>query len=197
MADQDRDQRNYTSDSSFLSSDSEAEEEIIWYLGQANRKDLRGYQFEPTRIQMNQEPPKSSSESDDDEYDSDDSSEPESYHVPETEEAQLPPIPDAEFCKCGLCKSDTLSYASEAVCCFSKNFKPIWENEEQICITLHKDFEGCVLAPAVLRNTMVLMNQHRGDALNVDAVANVIDTLHTLHSHAGCTRVNWIEKTVS
>lgn len=172
-AEQTQQTRSFSSDSSFLGSDSEVEEETIWYLGQARSKDLRAYQFEPSRAQIG-EPV---TDSEDDSELSDSESESETAHVagqPQPEEPEVPMPDTSEFCECGHCQTTTLTNVNEAQCCFSKDLdlRPVWKDEERICITSDTEFTDCVLNAAVLRNQMVSLNNIRGDRLNIDAVSN-------------------------
>lgn len=108
-------------------SDSEIEEESIWYLSQIKGHGLAGYQFEPRRSERGTADITDSSDDENSESEENNNSESEPPTESDStdttmEQSSLAPSwrdPDT-FCKCEMCQTDTLQSEREALCCYSK-----------------------------------------------------------------------------
>lgn len=111
---------------------------------------LLGYQFEPEKHVS------SSSDDDDSTSDGEYSSDEESFG-----DAR---IGNTVWCTCGYCKE--MDTYEESLCC--KEDVPGDLMGELKCITYHDDFETVCLNNAVLRTTLSMLNNLRGDNITLD-----------------------------
>jgi hypothetical protein len=166
----------YESDSEERDTESEIEEETIWYLGQVKGQGLEAYQFEPRRSHHSEELDFDSSEleTSDDEDDGDGDGGSDDEQNPQSEPGTDWRNPD-NFCSCGHCHVDTLQHPREAVCCYSPelNLRHIHNDDGmRTCISLHSEFTDCVLNPAVLQLSLIALKNVRGDPLNLDNISH-------------------------
>ena len=111
---------------------------------------MQPYDFEPTVSDGDEE--EDSDESETVEASSDD------------DEHEMTRIGNTNWCNCGECRS-MLTY-EESLCC--KDDVPRDMMADSKCITEHKDFAAVCLNIAVLRTTLSMLNNLRGDNLSYE-----------------------------
>lgn len=161
-----------------LGSDSEIEEETIWYHGQVQNASLTPYSFEPVRSQRQQSPNEEELLSDSD-GDNDSDGDVDQEEPGEEGDGDQAPVPEewkqdpSGFCSCNQCSADTLTFKKEAICCYTLQARSFYDNHgNRICCTKTDEFQECVETQSVLKNQLICLNQVRGDNLNLNAVPN-------------------------
>lgn len=178
MADQIEDFSDFSDFS--IGSDSEFEEETLWYMGQVSDSTLQPYQFQPRRSERQQSGEENEPSDPESDPESGDQEEPEPEEEEPVEDHGTAPVPQewiedpSLFCSCGHCDCSTLDHKREAVCCMDPqlNLRPIYKDQQRVCVTTDDEFDQCVLTEAVLKNALISLKNVRGDKLDVRAIPN-------------------------
>ena len=136
--------------SSESGSDAESESEI----NDIDVQNLRPYEFEP-------ELSDGSNDSADEAGDSQSVSSDEEDHEEDTNATR---IGNTDWCTCSCCR--TMTTYEESICC--KDDVPQDRLGDHSCITAHDDFAVVILHEAVLKTTLSMLNNLRGDSLNYE-----------------------------
>ena len=136
----------HSSSHSESGSDAESESES----NDIDLSNLRPYEFEP--------------EISDGSYDSAEDSQSASSGEGNDDDTNIARIGNTEWCTCSRCRS--MSTYEESVCCKEDVSQDMLEGH--LCITAHDDFASVCLNQAVLKTTLSMLNNLRGDNLSYE-----------------------------